>query len=118
MRNANQVFTNQTTTGTSIELTRSQLTRGGMNLPIIAKVTASGVTAALSVTVQIESYRAEEWVAASDPLTIVGTAKDGVAQYIYGNALKKGVKSRLNITTISAGVTVTSAYIGMGTVEN
>ena len=114
MRRKNLVFTNKTTTGTSIEVQQHSLYKGAMpRLPVMAKF-AMTIGATPTITIVLQGLRTadESWIdLATATKTVAGT------YYLTSDVPKKCRRYRLNITA-NTNVTVTSAYIGIGTVQD
>ena len=109
-----QVFTNKTGTGASDEVQNHQLYSAmKARLPVMAKfVMTVGATPTITIALQGKQINSETW----GNLTSVTKTTAGT-YYIATEGGKKCTRYRLNISA-NTNVTVSSAHIGVGTVED
>lgn len=112
MRHPKTVFTNKTGTGTSDEATKRDLHLISSPKPIIAKLALSyGETPTITVNLEGQQLNGE-WI-----IITTKTFTSGTPKYIHSEGQPRCNRYRLSITA-NTNVTVASAYIGVGTVEN
>jgi len=114
MRKKVTVFTNKTGTGASTEVQAKNLFAGRVpHLPVMAKY-AMTVGATPTITIALQGLRLADntWV----ELAAATKTKAGT-YYLTSDVPKKCHRYRLNISA-NTNVTVTSASIGVGTVED
>ena len=114
MRRKNLVFSSKTGTGTSSEVNGFQLYKGAIpRLPVMAKFSMT-VGETPTITLKLQGLRTadESWI----DLATTTKTEEGT-YYLHADVPKRCRRYRLNITS-NTNVTVTTAYIGVGTVEN
>jgi len=114
MRKRNLVFSSKTGTGASTEVQMKNLLVGrAMQLPIMAKyIMTIGTTPTITIALQGLRLSDNTWVdLASATQTVAGT------YYLTSEVPKKCHRYRFNISA-NTNVTVTSAWIGVGAVQN
>jgi len=112
LRYPKTVFTNKTGTGLSSEVTKRDLRLIGSPKPIIAKLRLSyGETATITVNLEGKQFNGEWAIITTKTFTSL------TPKYIHSEGQTRCHKYRLNITA-NTNVTVTSAQIGTGSVEN
>ena len=108
------MFTNKTGTGLSTEVQNHSLYKGASpRLPVMAKFAMTiGTTPTITMILQGLRTADETWIQlATATQTVAGT------YYLHADVPKKCRRYRLNITA-NTNVTVISASIGIGTVED
>lgn len=113
MRKQSKVFTSKTGTGNSTEVLFKDLCVGrNMHLPIMAKYTMTvGTTPTITIALQGLRLADDTWMElAAATKTVAGT------YYLTSGVPKKCHRYRLSISA-NTNTTVTSAYIGVGTVQ-
>jgi hypothetical protein len=114
VRKRNLVFTNKTGNGDSSIVKRGQLLIGNiLRLPVMAKI-ATTVTTTPSAVVTLYGYltASSSWVSLG-----AKTITTATTTYIHAASMPKCTKYRLTVSS-NTNVTLTSAYIGVGRVEN
>ena len=112
MRNLKRVFTNKTGTGLSSEVPRTFLFRGGLRLPVGAKL---ALTYGTTITMQLQGLRVADdtWETLDEQTWTTGSPK-----YLHAFGKIHGFRRyRLNITA-NTDVTVDTADIGVGVTED
>ena len=108
------MFTDKTGTGLSEEVQNFKLYKGvSPRLPVMAKYAMTiGTTPTITILLQGLRTADETWIQlATATKTVAGT------YYLHADVPKKCRRYRLSITA-NTNVTVTSASIGIGTVED
>ena len=115
MRKGKEVFTSKTGNGNSLEVQRHELGLiAQVRQPIMAKlVLAYGATPTVTVALQGLRLADETW-----ETLVEATYTTGTPQYLKCDPRKgRHRRYRLNLSA-NTNVTVTTAHIGIGTVEN
>jgi len=109
-----EVFSAETGTGASTEVTRKELRILHASRPIMAKMTLTyGETPTITIQLQGKQIMKTAWETIAEE-----TFTEGTPQYIHqADGEKRFEKYRLNISA-NTSVTVDKAYIGIGHVEN